>query len=412
MVERNAGLPAERRIEFRVGIHVGDVVEESDGDLMGDGVNIAARLESVAKPGAICLSEDAYRQVKARLDLAVTDLGPTHLKNIAEPIRVYSLEVGQPAQAKPAPAPAPQKPTPPHLSIVVLPFKNLSSDPGQDYFADGVTENLTTDLSRIRNSFVIARNTAFTFKGKAVDPKQIGKELGVRYVLEGSVQRDQNRVRVNAQLIDSETGAHLWADRFQEDVADLFMLQDEVVARLANALNYELVRAEAEAAARSKNPDSIDLDMRGRAAVLQWVQQPPTKDDLVAVRALFERALEIDPKDADALVGSASTYMYEYAFGWTDPETDYDAKILGQADRSIALARNNTWALWCEKRVFEHFASPERRPPRRQRRARPQFKLRLSACASAPPPKLIWASSNKRNPMFSKPCGLVRVTRG
>jgi TolB-like protein len=185
---------------------------------------------------------------------------------------------------KPAPAPA-QKSAPPRLSIVVLPFKNLSSDPDQDYFADGVTENLTTDLSRIRNSFVIARNTAFTFKGKAVDAKQIGKELGVRYVLEGSVQRDQNRVRVNAQLIDSETGAHLWADRFQEDVADLFKLQDDVVARLANALSYELVRAEAETAARSRNPDSIDLDMRGRAAVLQWAQQPPTNDDLVAVRA-------------------------------------------------------------------------------------------------------------------------------
>ena len=345
MAERNAGLPPERRIEFRVGIHLGDVVEEADGDLMGDGVNIAARLEGIAAPGAICLSEDAYRQVKARLDLAVTDLGPTQLKNIAEPIRVYSLEVGQLARAKPAPpAPAREKSAPPHLSIVVLPFKSVSSDSSQDYFADGITENLTTDLSRIRNSFVIARNTAFTFKGKAVDAKQIGKELGVRYVLEGSVQRDQNRVRVNAQLIDSETGAHLWADRFQEDVADLFKLQDDVVARLANALSYELVRAEAETAARSKNPDSIDLDMRGRGALIRWAQQAPTKDDLVAVRALFERALEIDPKDVDALVGSATTYLAAYSYGWTDPETDYDAKILGQADRAIALARDNTWA--------------------------------------------------------------------
>ena len=255
MAERNGGLPPERRIEFRVGVHLGDVVEESDGDLMGDGVNIAARLEGICEPGAICLSEDAYRQVKSRLDLAVTDHGPTQLKNIAEPIRVYSLEVGQPTLAKPAPALAPQKPAPPRLSIVVLPFKNLSSDSSQDYFADGVTENLTTDLSRIRNSFVIARNTAFTFKGKAVDAKQIAKELGVRYVLEGSVQRDQNRVRVNAQLIDGESGAHLWADRFQEDVADLFKLQDDVVARLGNALSYELIRAEAEAATRSKNPE-------------------------------------------------------------------------------------------------------------------------------------------------------------
>ena len=344
LIERNTGLPPERRIEFRVGIHLGDVVEESDGDLMGDGVNIAARLEGICEPGAICLSEDAYRQVKARLDLAITDLGPTQLKNIAEPIRVYSLEVGQRPAAKPAPAPAPEKSAPPRLSIVVLPFKNLSSDSSQDYFADGVTENLTTDLSRIRNSFVIARNTAFTFKDKAVDAKQIAKELGVRYVLEGSVQRNQNRVRVNAQLIDGETGAHLWADRFQEDVADLFKLQDDVVARLANALSYELVRAEAETATRSKNPDSIDLVMRGRGAILHWAQQPPTKDGILAVRALFERALEIDPDDADALAGSANTYLSEYLYGWTDPETDYDEKILGHADRSIALARDNTWA--------------------------------------------------------------------
>ena len=344
MVDRNAGVAAEKRIEFRVGVHLGDVVEESDGDLMGDGVNIAARLEGIASPGAICLSEDAYRQVRSRLDLKVTDLGVTQLKNIDEPLRVYSLEVGKAAQAKPAAVPPPEKSVPPRLSVVVLPFKNLSSGPSQDYFADGVTENLTTDLSRIRNSFVIARNTAFTFKDKAVDARQIAKELGVRYVLEGSVQRDQNRVRVNAQLIDGETGAHLWADRFQEDVADLFKLQDDVVARLANALSHELVRAEADAAIRSKNPDSIDLVMRGRAATIEWARQPPTKGELSAARALFERALEIDPKNADALAGSAHTYMVEYAYGPNDPETDYDAKVLGQADRSIELARDNVWA--------------------------------------------------------------------
>jgi adenylate cyclase len=165
MIERNSGLPPERRIEFRVGIHLGDVVGEADGDLMGDGVNIAARLEGIARPGAICLSEDAYRQVKGRLDLAVSDLGPTQLKNIAEPIRVYSLDVGAPAAAKPAPAPAPEKSAPPRLSIVVLPFANIGGDPEQEHFVDGVTESLTTDLSRIRGAVVIARNTAFTFKG-------------------------------------------------------------------------------------------------------------------------------------------------------------------------------------------------------------------------------------------------------
>ena len=257
MAERNAGLPPERRIEFRVGIHVGDVVEESDGDLMGDGVNIAARLEGIAKPGAICLSEQAYWQVKSRLDLAVSDLGPTELKNIAEPVRVYSLQVGLPAQAKPA-APLPQTSAPsstPRLSIVVLPFANIGGDSEQEYFADGITESLTTDLSRIRGSFVIARNTAFTYKGKHIDVKQVGSELGVRYVLEGSVQRGSNRLRVNVQLIDAETGNHLWAERFDKTIADLFDMQDEIVARLANQLGAQLIEAEARRAQRAPLPE-------------------------------------------------------------------------------------------------------------------------------------------------------------
>jgi len=244
MVERNAGVAPDRRIEFRIDVHLGDVVEESDGDLMGDGVNVAARLEGIAAPGAICLSEDAYRQVKGRLDLATTDLGPTQLKNIAEPIRVYSVQVGAPAQAKAAPTPA-EKSAPPRLSIVVLPFANIGGDPEQEHFVDGVTESLTTDLSRIRGSFVIGRNTAFTFKGKAVDLKQIGRDLNVRYVLEGSVQRGGNRMRVNVQLIDAESGNHLWAERFDKPLADLFDMQDEIVSRLANALDAQLISAEA-----------------------------------------------------------------------------------------------------------------------------------------------------------------------
>jgi adenylate cyclase len=254
MIERNAGLAPERRIEFRIGVHLGDVVEEADGDLMGDGVNIAARIEGIAKPGAICLSEDAYRQVKGRLDVAVIDLGPTQLKNIAEPIRLYSLEVGVPAQARPMPAPS-EKPGPPRLSIVVLPFANIGGDPEQEHFVDGVTESLTTDLSRIRGSFVIGRNTAFTYKGKAVDLKQIGRELNVRYVLEGSVQRGGNRMRVNVQLIDAETGSHFWAERFDKPLTDLFDMQDEIVARLAGALNVQLIAAEARRAEKASNSD-------------------------------------------------------------------------------------------------------------------------------------------------------------
>ena len=389
MVERNAGLPPEKRIEFRIGVHLGDVVEESDGDLMGDGVNIAARLEGICAPGGVCLSEDAYRQVKSRLDLKVTDLGATQLKNIAEPMRVYALEVGQPAEPKPTrsataaikpdtPAPKPTalssrwpalaaalillaaggwyllggrftKPAQaPHLSIVVLPFANLSGDPAQDYFADGITENLTTELSRIKDSFVIARNSAFTYKGKSVDAKAIGKELGVRYVLEGSVQRDQNRARVNAQLIDAESGAHVWADRFEEGVADLFKLQDEVVARLAHNLGWVFVNAEAEKGARSQNPDAIDLAMRGWTLVHRSHQRP-LEERLASIheaRALFDQALKIDPSDAEALAGSARVYGMEYGRGSGDPGTNYDVKVLEPANQAIALDPNNIRAYY------------------------------------------------------------------
>ncbi len=301
LIERNAGLPPERRIEFRVGIHLGDVVEESDGDLMGDGVNIAARLENICEPGAICLSEQAYWQVKGRLDLAVHDLGPTQLKNIAEPVRVYSLDVGQPAPAKPAPAPAPEKSAPQRLSLVVLPFANIGHDPEQDYFVDGVTESLTTDLSRISGAFVIGRSTAFTYKGKAVDLKQIGRELNVRYVLEGSVQRAGNRMRVNVQFIEAETGAHLWAERFDKLVADFFDMQDEIVSRLANRLGHELAVAEARRAERATNPDSMDHYFLGQAHLTKGI----TAEHLHKARSHLDRALDLDPDNVGALVTRA-----------------------------------------------------------------------------------------------------------
>ena len=313
MVERNAGLPPERRIEFRVGIHLGDVVEETDGDLMGDGVNIAARLEGIAKPGAICLSEQAYWQVKGRLDLAVSDLGPTQLKNIAEPIRVYSLEIGAPADAKPMSTPAHRKSTPPRLSMVVLPFANIGGDPEQEHFVAGVTESLTTDLSRIRGAVVIGRNTAFTYKGKAVDLKQIGRELNVRYVLEGSVQRGGNRMRVNVQLIDTETGNHLWAERFDKPMADLFDTQDEIVARLAGALDAQLVAAEARRAEKAPNRNSMDLYFQG----LAWFNKGITPDNIAQARSFFDLALSADPDYVDALVGSAGGDVVEGALLFT-----------------------------------------------------------------------------------------------
>ena len=245
MAERNAGVAADRAIKFRIGIHLGDVVEEEDGDLMGDGVNIAARLEGIAEPGGICLSAVAYESVRDKIDAAFADLGEKELKNIARRVRVYALA--------PAAAPAAEH-GPPRLSIVVLPFANIGGDPELEYFVDGVTESLTTDLSRMAGMFVIGRNTAFTYKGKQVDLKQIGRELNVRYVLEGSVQRGGNRMRVNIQLIEAESGAHLWAERFDKPVADLFDMQDEIVARLASRLNTQLIEAEARRARTQSQP--------------------------------------------------------------------------------------------------------------------------------------------------------------
>jgi TolB-like protein/class 3 adenylate cyclase len=330
MVERNAGVAEDRRIQFRVGIHLGDVVEESDGDLMGDGVNIAARLEGIAEPGAICLSEQAYWQAKGRLDLAVSDLGPTQLKNIAEPIRVYSLQHGEPAQAKPAPVPAPGKPGPPRLSMVVLPFANIGGDPDQEHFVDGVTESLTTDLSRIRGAYVIARNTAFAYKGKRLDVKTIGRELNVRYVLEGSVQRSENRMRVNVQLIDAETGNHLWAERFDKPLADLFDMQDEIVSRLANALNAQLVAVEARRAEQAPTPDSMDLYFQG----LAWFNKGLTPDHIVRARSFYDRALAVDHDNVEALIGSAAT---DVADGGNSYVTDSMA-ALAAAEKKLTNA--------------------------------------------------------------------------
>src|SRR5208337_3643954 len=267
-VERNAGVPQDRRIEFRIGVHVGDVVEEADGDLMGDGVNIAARLEGVAMPGGVCLSEDAYRQVRARLDIAVSDLGPVMLKNIAEPIRVYSLQVGVPSEASPtspivAPAPArltlPDKP-----SIAVLAFQNMSGDPEQEYFADGMVEDIITGLSRIKWLFVIARNSSFVYKGRAVDVRQVGRELGVRYILEGGVRKAGTRLRVTAQLIEAESGSHLWADRFDGAIDDVFDFQDHITDQVVGIVEPSLQRSEIERSRRKRpeNLDAYDLYLR------------------------------------------------------------------------------------------------------------------------------------------------------
>jgi adenylate cyclase len=389
MIERNAGAPPERRIEFRIGVHLGDVVEESDGDLMGDGVNIAARLEGIAEPGAICLSEDAYRQVSGRLNMEVSDLGLTQLKNIARPIRAYSLQVGVPAQPKPAPAAEPAmqaKPPAPkkrpgratlaaafaallivivggawllldanrpasvtvkgpaeaaRLSIVVLPFVNLSGDPGQDYLVDALTDELTTALSRIRDSFVIARNTALTFKGKAVDAKAIGKDLGVRYVLEGSVQPNGDRMRVNAQLIDAGSGAHLWAEQFDTPRADLLQTQDAIVTHLANAIGIQLVQAYVASLNRTPaaNRDAEDLALQCFAGARKagWVGK-----EADAAYTLCEEALALDPNNVRALKSLGDRFLTRWQAGASsDPKGD-----LERADKFVskALALDPDWS--------------------------------------------------------------------
>jgi TolB-like protein/class 3 adenylate cyclase len=263
MAEREPELPEERRIRFRIGINLGDVIAE-EHDIFGDGVNVAARLEALTEPGGICISRTVRDHIRDKLPYPFEDMGEQSVKNIARPVRVYALRpeavAGPPAPSVPAAPLIPQPTVAPRLSIVVLPFANLSNDPEQQYFADGITEDLTTDLSRLAGMVVISRNTAFTYQGKRVDTKQIGRELCVRYVLEGSVRRSGTQVRVNAQLIDAQTDAHLWADRFDADTSDLFVLQDEITNQIANALGVELIPA--EAARPTKNPDALDYSLR------------------------------------------------------------------------------------------------------------------------------------------------------
>ena len=322
MVERNAGVPDDRRIEFRIGVHLGDVVEESDGDLMGDGVNIAARLEGIAEPGAICISEDAYRQVKTRLDLNVGDLGATKLKNTAEPIHVYLLQVGLPAQARTSArteAKPEAKPTylalPDKPSIAVLPFQNMSDDPSQDYFVDGMVEDIITALSRIRWLFVIARNSSFTYKGKAVDIREVGRELGVRYVLEGGVRKAGARLRITAQLIEAETGVHLWADRFDGAIDDVFDLQDRITSAIVGIIEPNLRRAEIERA-RRKRPESLDAYDLFLRAMPHLASVMP--EDAAVGMSLLEEALKLDPRYAAAHAYLAWALEMRYYRGGAD----------------------------------------------------------------------------------------------
>ena len=334
MAERNQGVPEDRRMEFRIGVNLGDILIEGD-DILGDGVNVAARLEGIAEPGGICISSSAYEQVHGKVPVEFTDLGEQTLKNIARRMRAYA--VGLSAHVDRA---VPPLPSAPRLSIVVLPFANLGGDPEQEYFVDGVTESLTTDLSRISGAFVIARNTAFTFKGKAVDVKRLGRELNVRYVLEGSVQRGGNGLRVNVQLIDAEIGNHLWAERFDKPVADLFDMQDEIVSRLARALDAELIAAEARRAERSTNPDAVDLVFQGKA----WLNKGFTPDHIVQARRFFEQATALDHENVEAMFGLARVDALTGIIAFTE---DWQARLAAAEatlTKVLSLAPNHAMA--------------------------------------------------------------------
>src|SRR5215831_229494 len=362
MSDRDLDLPEERRLRFRIGVNLGDVIADG-GDIYGDGVNIAARLEGLAAPGGICVSGTVRDHIGDRLPYAFEDMGEQTVKNIARPVRAYAVRperlsalsvrrsaarwsrrrqlvvgasaaaaliiaciawwfwptvtfssrAGKPTEQASATSTAPpttsaaspisQTLAPPRLSIVVLPFANLSNDPEQQYFADGITEDVTTDLSRIDDMFVISRNTAFTYRNKPVDARQIGHELGVRYVLEGSVQRLAGQLRVTAQLISAENDSHLWAERFDRDMSDLFAFQDEITRRIAITLNVELLNR--EAARPAENPDVFDYILRGRAAVFRGAARENTAEAI----SLFERALALDPRSIEAQSRLASVLV-------------------------------------------------------------------------------------------------------
>ena len=387
MAERNADVPESRRMQFRIGINLGDVIHD-DTRIYGDGINIAARLEAVAEPGGVLVSNTVYDQVRGKLPLTFEDLGERQVKNIEQPVWTYRVHIpgtSPDGVATPVrrsaitsrgrwivwglaaflalvgvagawwmgspflPGQRADSTEAPRLSIVVLPFSNLSGDPSQDYLADGVTEDLTTDLSRLAGSFVISRNTAFTFKGKAVDVRQVGRELRVRYVLEGSVRRMGRTVRVNAQLIDAGTGSHLWAEQMDADHGTLATSQDNfgIASRLARTLSVELVNVEGRRAPRA-NPDAVDLTMRGWSVL----NGGPSQDDVKRSVAVFEDALRIDPDNSQASVGLAQALTLIYRNRW-DPEP---ASILARADeavtRAISLSPNYAHAHYVKAEVL------------------------------------------------------------
>ena len=338
MAERNASVPADKRIEFRIGVHQGDVVIEDD-DIFGDAVNIAARLEGLAEPGGICVSARVRGDAAGKLDLAFEDMGQQELKNIGRPIRAYRVAMERRADAadEPAPLPLPDKP-----SIAVLPFANMSGDPEQEYFADGMVEEITTALSRIRWLFVIARNSSFTYKGQAIDVKQVGRELGVRYVLEGSVRKAGGRVRITSQLIDALTGTHLWADRFDGSLEDVFELQDNVAITVAGVIEPTLQVAEAARSAQRPATDATAYDLYLRALAAFF---PVTREGVITALKCIEQAVAIDPHYAPALAWTAVCHLRLISEGWVEQPEAHRTKAIDLAHQALQAGESDPGVL-------------------------------------------------------------------
>jgi adenylate cyclase len=342
MAERNAGVPAAKCIEFRFGIH--------QGDIFGDGVNLAARLEGLAEPGGICVSGRVHADAVGKVDVAFDDLGEQRLKNIARPLRVFAVRIGAGAKitsVEKLPLPLPDKP-----SIAVLPFQNISGDSEQEYFADGMVEEIITALSRIRWLFVIARNSTFTYKGQAVDVKQVGRELGVRYVLEGSVRKGGNRVRITAQLIEAETDAHLWADRFDGSLEDLFELQDQVATSVAGVIEPALQIAEIRRSADRPISDltAYDLYLRALSHLYSW-----DREGTIAAFELLERAIERDPRYGTALAAAADCHMNFHLNGWTQNPASNRCEGIDLARRALQAASDDPGVLGRAAYVLGYF---------------------------------------------------------